>query len=349
MALSVCVVRIMPFSSLTPLAPNFDVTVHIVLDDHGKAGRVYRETDEQGASLETAIDDLLTGQFNNPVRVVAFNTSEGWSRDVSEDFAREVVKRVAERGRQLASNSRHFVETYVNEYELLRAENGQRKMTRGYTLDKIAAVHEAGHAVARYLSADAMGFRGAEAIDYIEIAPPFSRPNLAAKTILAPKPAIFGPLYSRPMMDFLKTDSISLDLAAAVDACKAQGMNVEMWAAVRAFICMAGAAAEAQFTNRSLNEIANERENDLEDATRYCLAAGMTTQEASKVCNRALDWAREAFDDPRNWAAVLALAGSLPSGGSINGGQIEKIITRAMNEDAGLRKDPRQPHSIGAE
>jgi hypothetical protein len=75
----------------------------------------------------------------------------------------------------------------------------------------------------------------------------------------------------------------------------------------------------------------------------------MTTQEASKVCNRALDWAREVFDDPRNWAAVLALAGSLPSGGSINGGQIEKIITRAMNEDAGLRKDPRQPHSIGAE
>jgi hypothetical protein len=263
MALSVCVVRIMPFSSLTPLAPNFDGTVHIVLDDHGKASRVYRETDEQGASLETAIDDLLTGQFNNPVRVVAFNTAEGWSRDVSEDFAREVVKQVAERGRQLAGNSRHFVETFVNEHELLRAESGQRKMTKGYTLDKIAAVHEAGHAVARYLSADAMGFRAAEAIDYIKIAPPFSRPNLAAKTILAPKPAIFGPLYSRPMMDFLTNDPISLDLAAAVNACKAQEIDVEMWAAVRAFICMAGAAAEAQFTNRSLNEIANERENDL--------------------------------------------------------------------------------------
>ena len=83
----------MPFS--TSLMPNFDVTVHVVLDDFGKAGRAYRETDEAQASFETVVDDLLTGQLNNPVRVVAFNTSEGWSRDVSEDVAREVVRRVS--------------------------------------------------------------------------------------------------------------------------------------------------------------------------------------------------------------------------------------------------------------
>ena len=112
---------------------------------------------------------------------------------------------------------------------------------------------------------------------------------------------------------------------------------------------MAGAAAEALFTNRSLSEIANQYENDLEDATRYCLATGMTTQEASKVCNGALNWAREVFDDPQIWTAVLALADSLPSGGSINGGQIEKIITRAMRGDAGLKENPRRAHSIGTE
>ena len=31
-------------------------------------------------------------------RVVAFNTSEGWAHDVSEDIAREVAKRHQERG-----------------------------------------------------------------------------------------------------------------------------------------------------------------------------------------------------------------------------------------------------------
>ena len=104
------------------LVPHSDGTVHIVLDDFGKAGRAYRETAEEDTTLGSVVDDLLTGQFSNPVRVVAFNTSEGWSRDVSEDVAREVVRRLA--GRRLAASSRKFVEAYVGEDELLRAENG---------------------------------------------------------------------------------------------------------------------------------------------------------------------------------------------------------------------------------
>jgi hypothetical protein len=113
----------MPFkTSLVPT--NFDVTVHIVLDDFGKAGRAYRETDEAQATFETIVDDLLTGQYSNPVRVVAFNTAEGWSRDVSEDVAREVVRRVVEDGRALAASSRQFIETYVDAEELERADGG---------------------------------------------------------------------------------------------------------------------------------------------------------------------------------------------------------------------------------
>jgi hypothetical protein len=106
------------------LVPNFDITVHIVLDDFGRVGRAYRETDEEDTTIGSVVDDLLTGQYNNPVRIVAFNTAEGWSRDVSEDIAREVLRRVAEQGRRLAASSRKFVEIYVDEDELLRAENG---------------------------------------------------------------------------------------------------------------------------------------------------------------------------------------------------------------------------------
>ena len=114
----------MPFESVTPgLVPHVGVVAYIVLDDFGKAGRVYREVAEADTTLESVVDDLLAGQFNNPVRVVAFNTSEGWSRDVSEDVVREVVNRVAE-GRPLATSSRQFVQAYVDEDELLRAESG---------------------------------------------------------------------------------------------------------------------------------------------------------------------------------------------------------------------------------
>jgi hypothetical protein len=42
----------------------------------------YSETSER-ADLETTITDLITGQYDRPVRVVAFNTAEGWSADVS--------------------------------------------------------------------------------------------------------------------------------------------------------------------------------------------------------------------------------------------------------------------------
>ena len=45
------------------------------------------ELTAQIQSLETVINDLLGGQYYNPVRVVGFNTAEGWSRDVSEDVA----------------------------------------------------------------------------------------------------------------------------------------------------------------------------------------------------------------------------------------------------------------------
>ena len=82
--------------SLTPsIVPNgTDQTVYIVLCDFGPLGQAYFETDPERADLETTITDLLSGQYDNPVRVVAFNTAEGWSQDVSEEVAREIMRRV---------------------------------------------------------------------------------------------------------------------------------------------------------------------------------------------------------------------------------------------------------------
>jgi hypothetical protein len=102
------------------LVPAFD-SVHIVLDNFGTAGRVYRETNEAQASFDTVVEDLLSGQYNSPVRVVAFNTVEGWARDVSEDVAREVVKRAAERGRSL-DGLRRFLISYLDERTLAPAD-----------------------------------------------------------------------------------------------------------------------------------------------------------------------------------------------------------------------------------
>ena len=69
-------------------------TVYLVLNDFGRYGRAYSETSEERSDLETVIADLMCGQYNRPVRVVAFNRTEGWSADVSEKIAREIIRRV---------------------------------------------------------------------------------------------------------------------------------------------------------------------------------------------------------------------------------------------------------------
>jgi hypothetical protein len=84
------------------IVPGFDVDVYIVLDDFGQIGRSYRETDESKADKATLIRDLISGQYNNPVRIVCFNTAEGWSRDVTEDIAREIKERT-DRSREYLS------------------------------------------------------------------------------------------------------------------------------------------------------------------------------------------------------------------------------------------------------
>ena len=80
--------------SIAPHGPEQDS--YIVLDDFGSLGRAWRETDEAGANRAALIRNLLDGQYENPVRVVAFNTTEGWSRDVTVDIADELRRRYVE-------------------------------------------------------------------------------------------------------------------------------------------------------------------------------------------------------------------------------------------------------------
>jgi hypothetical protein len=80
-------------SSPTIMPYGADQTVYLVVDSFGANGTVYRETEVERTDLETIIGDLMSGQFNDPVRVVAFNTLEHWSKDVSADIAAEIRTR----------------------------------------------------------------------------------------------------------------------------------------------------------------------------------------------------------------------------------------------------------------
>jgi hypothetical protein len=89
-----------------------DQTVYLVVDDFGRNGHAYREADVEIADLETVIVDLFGSQYNNPIRVVAFNTAEGWSRDVSEDVAQEIRRRCDLQSTDIPSSIQDFVEQH---------------------------------------------------------------------------------------------------------------------------------------------------------------------------------------------------------------------------------------------
>jgi hypothetical protein len=105
----------MPRTGWTPRIVPYgaDQTVYLVIDRFGGLGTVYRETEVERTDLETIIADLMSGQFNDPVRIVAFNTLEHWSEDVSEYLAFEIQTRCDIDGIGIPEHIQDFVTSYT--------------------------------------------------------------------------------------------------------------------------------------------------------------------------------------------------------------------------------------------
>jgi hypothetical protein len=89
-----------------------DRDVYLVMDDFGtQLGRAWVETDEEDADRETLIRDLMDGQYARPARIVAFNTAEGWSRDVTVDIADELRRRLVEFDEEVPRAMQEFLDT----------------------------------------------------------------------------------------------------------------------------------------------------------------------------------------------------------------------------------------------
>ena len=98
-----CTPRIVPYGA--------DQTVYLVIDRFGVLGSVYREVER--TELETIISDFLTGEFNDPVRVLAFNTLEHCSDDVSQEVAAEIQTRCDIEGVAIPEHIRDFVASFT--------------------------------------------------------------------------------------------------------------------------------------------------------------------------------------------------------------------------------------------
>lgn len=67
-----------------------------------RAGCAWRATDEADTDLETVLQDILSGQYTYPNRIVCFNPVAGWSRDATPDIANALAERAAHTGAEIS-------------------------------------------------------------------------------------------------------------------------------------------------------------------------------------------------------------------------------------------------------
>jgi hypothetical protein len=93
---------------------DLDRTVYLVLDNFRGTfgGWAWPETDMADTDRAKLIRHLLEGQYSSPVRIVAFNTAEGWSRDASDEIAAELDQACADRG-ETPSSLEDFIADHV--------------------------------------------------------------------------------------------------------------------------------------------------------------------------------------------------------------------------------------------
>jgi hypothetical protein len=96
--------------SPAPFTPEQDL--HFVLCDFGRSGQAYVETDPAQADASTIVRNLLDGQYNRPVRVLALNVEEGWVRDVSHVIAAKVQDVARRDGQGLTGGTRGFIQAH---------------------------------------------------------------------------------------------------------------------------------------------------------------------------------------------------------------------------------------------
>ena len=86
-----------------------DKVVYLVVDRVGSLRDKRCKTKVERTDIETVVSNLIAGQFNDPLRVVAFNTLGHWSSDVSADVANEIQARCDVEAMPVPEHIRDFV------------------------------------------------------------------------------------------------------------------------------------------------------------------------------------------------------------------------------------------------
>jgi len=222
-----------------------------------------------------------------------------------------------------------------------RAAKAQAKSAK---LDRVVAVHEAGHAVGRILSAGDMGLNPTDAIAYIDIAPDTGPMTSFDKSVtLKSQATTFGPMISREIQavwdrrhaDISKDQWNLSAMPEVIKQAKDEGADIGKWLRAKMLMTVLGSMAEAKLTGKHFQEVwdSYECEQDVKDAVRDGVMAGLETPEISAAIDAAMLTASELIAQPNVWKAITALADRLPSHGRMLGPQASAIVLKELGPD----------------
>ena len=216
----------------------------------------------------------------------------------------------------------------------------EKTLARSQPVVRALAVHEAGHCVARVLTARAIGWDAAEVIEYIDVG---SAPiSTGAEQGLRSQVVSWGRFLSKPMQEFVvarrPTTGHTTGYAPVLDdpdvipmfaEMRASGIDIDGWFRVRSIVAMFGPMAEAKLIEKPFNDVWNASRDDALGLMRAGVLCGMTPEQIAASSNDNVSIAEQNMARPDVWRAITALADNMRPG-RMSGRQAAAIIVRAL-------------------
>jgi hypothetical protein len=209
-------------------------------------------------------------------------------------------------------------------------------------LDRVVAIHEAGHAVARVMVAADFGLPTEKMVSYIDVgtAQSVGQSYFDKSVKLVTQATTYGPtlsvdlqsVFDRTVKGLAPASLTKKHIIDALAYAKSEGIDLLRWLRARMLISTLASAAEAKHTGRSIDEVWNslESEDDLKGAVEDGVYAGIPHEQIGGFIDEALERSKIIIEQEKVQCAILALADVLPDQGRMAGRRAVFVINQAL-------------------
>jgi hypothetical protein len=194
-----------------------------------------------------------------------------------------------------------------------RLRRAAKALSRGKSPDLEVAVHEAGHCVGRYLTANSLGWDAEAAIAEIKLHP--SLPGVYQGGGIT-----WGQFLSKSMHDFMTAraaiEASGQELLPLFAEMRASGIDLDWWFRAKSIELIFGPMAEARLIQKSFGDVWTDAtcEGDFQGIMHAGKLCGMTVDQIFESIDANISLAEQFVAPLMVWNAIMALARRLEYG-----------------------------------